>query len=233
MRKIILAALTLSLLITSCTVSEKLTLKTSASGNIRSAIMVEDFFVEVIEDFSEFLPKNNESILEGGIKDFTNQLKNSRHTNAVSYQKPEENHYHINLDFNNLNNLLTELSKGNGQSLITVKDNRLDFFLDINNYNELKNMIPFLSDPNFEVFLPEYNIGYTEDEYLEMIVFLLGEEAPEKIKNSFISLQIKLPGNITNYRNVKKLSSDTALFEFELIDFLLLSTPLSFSVSWK
>lgn len=233
MRKIILAALTFSLLITSCTVSEKLTLKTSVNGNIQSDIMVEDFFVEVIEDFSEFLPKNNESILEGGIKDFTNQLKNSKHTNTVSYQNPEENHYKINLDFNNLNNLLTELSGGNGQTLITVTDNKLDFFLDINNYPELKNIIPFLSDPNFEVFLPEYNIGYSEDDYLEMIVFLLGEEAPEKIKNSFISLQIKLPGNATNYKNVKKLNTDTVLFEFELIDFLLLSSPLSFSVSWK
>ncbi len=70
-------------------------------------------------------------------------------------------------------------------------------------------IVPFLADPNFEVFLPEYNIGYTEEEYLEMIVFLLGEEAPEKITNSYIKLRVAVPGTITSYSNCKKIDSKT------------------------
>ena len=233
MRRANLFAILLIILLSSCTVTEEITLDNSTVGKIKSDIKVEDFFVTVLEDFSEFLPPSNETILDGGIKDFTSQLGSSKYTTFANSVETEENHYLIEISFSDLTALVTELSGGQKQSILTIKDKSLNFFVDINNYVELKTIVPFLADPNFEVFLPEYNIGYTEEEYLEMIVFLLGEEAPEKILSSNIKVRVQLPTAVTTLTNCKKVNTNTIEYEFRLIDFLLLSKPLSFSVSFK
>lgn len=232
MRKASFLSILLIILLTSCTVSEQITLNNKTNSKIESDIQVEDFFVTVIEDFASFLPTSDESLLDGGIKGFSNQLKSSSATTAVSYSKPEENHYLIDVSFSSLPQLINDLSGGIDQSIIKLDDNSFSFYVDINNYNELEQIVPFLADPNFETFLPQYNIGYTEEDYLDMIVFLLGEEAPEKIKESTIKIRLKTPSRITSYTNCKKINSTTIEYEFELIDFLLLATPLSFSVKW-
>ena len=119
------------------------------------------------------------------------------------------------------------------QSIFSIGDNSFSFYLDINNYPELKTFLPFLSDPNFDVYGPEYNQGMSEADYLEMMSFLLGEEAPDAITNSQITIQLNVPGTISENVNAEVIDSDTVSFTFPLVKFLLLSEPIEFSVSWS
>jgi hypothetical protein len=232
MRKAVPISLLLIILLSSCTVTEQISLKNSNYGTIESSIAVEDFFLTVLDDFSEFMPSGNESILDGGIREFASGIGKSRNTTAVTLDKPTDNSYLVSLECNNITALLNELSGGT-QTILKTGANSLDFKINLDNYPELKAIVPFLADPNFEVFLPEYNVGYTEEDYLEMIVFLLGDEAPEKIRQSTVKVQLLLPGQVTNTVNCRKTGTNTIEYEFRLIDFLLLAEPLSFSVSWK
>ena len=119
------------------------------------------------------------------------------------------------------------------QSLFTLSDDSLSFYLDINNYPELKAIVPFLADQNFEVYGPEYNQGMSEADYLDMIYFLLGEDGPEAITNGVMEININVPGTITAADGCRIAGTNTAVFTFPIIDFLLLNTPLSFSVAWE
>ena len=119
------------------------------------------------------------------------------------------------------------------QSLLRAGSTSLTFHLGIENYAELRDMVPFLSDPNFEVYGPEYCNGMTEDEYLEMIGFVLGEDGPEAIRSGRIMIRIHVPGTITEVGGGIAEDSSTALLTFPVIDFLLLNTPVDFSVSWR
>ena len=76
-------------------------------------------------------------------------------------------------------------------------------------------------------------MGYSEQDYMDMITFAIGEEAPDALRNSYITINVTVPGTITSLEGAKQTGSDSFTYSFPLIDFLLLAQPLSFSVSWS
>lgn len=224
------AALVLACLC-SCAVSESLSLGKDSSYS-GTDITVYPFFIDVLNDFSEFMPQSDETIMDAAVSGFSSNLGNSGEAFDVSYSKTGENSYSISFGFNSTQSLVSAL-QGGSTTVLKETDNSLDFYLDINNYAELKAIIPFLSDSNFEVYGPEYNQGMSEADYLDMIYYLLGEEGPDAIKNSTIDITIRTPGEIVTADGVDKTGPDSVLYSFPLIDFLLLNEPMRFSITWK
>ncbi len=233
MKKSFYALLVLVILIlTGCTVTETLSFNRTGGGKSSADINVEPFFIEVLEDFGEFLPQGEQSIMDSAMSGFASQLDKSTSTESVTFRRIEENHYDITFSYSNLSSLVVDLGATN-QSIVTETNNSFRFYVDINNYDELTKVVPFLADPNFEVYGPEYNQGTTEEDYLDMIYYLLGEEGPDAIKNGLVTIRLKTPGTITQVNGAKRISSTEAEFTFPIIDFLLLNKPITFSVSWR
>jgi hypothetical protein len=65
-----------------------------------------------------------------------------------------------------------------------------------------------------------------------MMRYILSEDGPPAIKNSLITLRFKTPSPIKSNINGTVLDATTFEYSFPLIDFLLLATPLTFSVTW-
>ena len=233
MKKLLICLTILSLLVfTSCQVSENISLEGSKNTS-ETSIEVYDFFVAVINDFSEFLDTAPEgSIMDSAVRDFANGLAANSNNSNVVFQVTGENSYYLSFDFSSLNDALSSLGSSSS-SILQESGNSISFYLDIDNYPELKDMIPFLSDPNFEVYGPEYNQGMSEADYLDMIYYLLGEEAPGAIQNSMIAINITVPGTLTETSGVTVNSENSCTYSFPLIDFLLLNEPMSFSISWN
>ena len=216
-----------------CTVTENLKFKNSGYNASAFDFTVEDFFIAVLQDFSEFMPKEGDtSLMDKALGDFEGALKRSQNTNSIVMNKLNDNAYSGTFNFNNIQQLFTDLGAGNDQSLLTMKNNTLTFFLSMDNYDQLVPVIPFLADQNFEAFGPVYNQGLSEADYLEMISFMLGEEGPPAIEQSYITLRITTPQPIKAFTGGKKISDTEYEFSFPLIDFLLLAKPITFSVSW-
>ena len=217
----------------SCVVTEQLSFKGSGYNSSEFNFTVEDFFIAVLEDFSEFVPEKEESsLIDSAINDFDRALKYSSTTNNVTMQKLTNNAYKGQFNCMDLDTLFSDLGAGNNQNLLKQNNDTLTFTLSMDNYNQLVPVIPFLADENFEAFGPVYNQGLSESDYLEMISFMLGEEGPPAIEQSTITLRIATPKPITSFTNGKKIGPSLYEFSFPLIDFLLLAKPISFSVSW-
>ena len=220
-------------LASSCVVTEQLSFKGSAYNTSEFDFTVEDFFIAVLEDFSEFVPDDQEvSLMDSAINDFERALRYSSTTNNVTMQKLTDNAYKGQFNFMDLDRLFSDLGAGNNQSLLKQSNNTLTFSLSMDNYDQLVPVIPFLADENFEAFGPVYNQGLSESDYLEMISFMLGEEGPPAIEQSTITLMIATPKPIKSFTNGKKVGTNLYEFSFPLIDFLLLANPITFSVSW-
>ena len=73
----------------------------------------------------------------------------------------------------------------------------------------------------------------SEEDYLDMIYFLLGEDGPEAIRNGQVTMDITVPGTITATEGCEAIDSNTIRFSFPIIDFLLLNEPISFSAEWN
>jgi len=220
-------------LLSSCVVTEDLSINKDESGSSKVNISVEDFFITVLNDFSEFSSdETDKPIMDLAVEDTANKLTKNETTTNVLFTKVGKNSYEGTFDFSSLSTLISDLGNNKNQTVLTLKDNKLKFYLDLNNYDQLTKVIPFLADPNFEPFGPEYNEGLSEDDYLEMISFMLGEEGPDAIRNSVITLNFETPKEIKSFMGGKKVSSNQFSYSFPLIDFLLLSTPLQFELNW-
>ena len=230
--KRIFPLIAIALMLVSCTVTESLTIRSDRSGESISDIHAEDFFIDVLEDFSEFLPESDETIMDSAISGYADEMAANASITDYSWEKRGENEYRISFDFTSVEDLLSSFGADN-QTLLSITYNSIAFNLSIENYAELKEIIPFLSDPNFEVYGAEYNQGMSEDEYLDMIYFLLGEDGPDAIRNGMVTLDIKLPGTVTAIEGCEAIGDDEIEFSFPIIDFLLLNDPISFSASWE
>jgi hypothetical protein len=220
-------------LLASCVVTEDLSINHNESGSSKISISVEDFFITVLNDFSEFSSdETDKPIMDLAIDDTSKKLTDNKSTTNVIFTKVGKNSYKGSFDFDSLSTLISDLSQTTNQSVLTLKNNKLNFYLDLSNYYQLKKVVPFLADPNFEPFGPEYNEGLSADDYLEMISFMLGEEGPGAIKNSLITLNFETPKPIKSYKGGKKVSSTYFSYSFPLIDFLLLAEPLNFELTW-
>ncbi len=234
-RKLILMLTILAVLLfgSSCTVTEGLTFNGNNANNSAFDFSVEDFFIAVLQDFSEFTPQaGDQSLMDKSIGDFKTALENSSTTKNVALDKLSDNAYKGTFEFTDLNQLVTDLGAGDNQSLLTVTSSSMKFYLSMDNYDQLVPVIPFLADENFEAFGPVYNQGLSEADYLEMISFMLGEEGPPAIQKSVITLRINTPKPITSFTGGKKISDTVYEFSFPLIDFLLLANPITFTVNW-
>lgn len=220
-----------------CVMQQGISMTRTGSGWATTDLYVYDFFLTVLEDFEPFSPeKRTQSFMDASIDDFVTQLHQTASASDISSMKIGENGYFIDFTFTSLEALLRDLNRREPQSIVWVTqtgaDTTLSIYLDIDNYPQLARMIPFLSDPNFETFGPLYNEGMSEEEYLDMISYILGEDGPQSIKDSVISLRLTTPGVIKTQRNGVKESPNSVRFDIPLIDFLLLAEPIEFSASW-
>jgi len=214
-----------------------LSMSQNRSGWATTDLYTYDFFLDVLEDFEPFTPeKKEQSIMDASIEDFVQQLHQTASASNISSMKIGDNGYFIDFTFSSLEQLLTDLNKREPQTIITIrntgKQTTLTIYLDIINYPQLTRIIPFLADPNFETFGPLYNEGMSEEEYLDMISYILGEDGPPAINDSVISLRVTAPSVIKKQKNGVLESSNSIRFDIPLIDFLLLAKPITFSATW-
>ncbi len=232
MKKLSILILSIVFILSSCTVTESIKITGSSKGSSSSDINVEDFFIEVLEDFGEFLPSSDKSIMDEAMEGFAHQLCTSPSSSGVLFKNLGDNHYMLDFSYSDMKAMMSDLGAANN-TLIRETENSFSFFVDINNFEELTKIVPFLADPNFEVYGPLYNQGMTEEEYLDMIYYLLGEEGPDAIKNGEVKVNIEVPGTISSVEGAVKTGDRKAEFKFPIIDFLLLNKPISFKVSWN
>lgn len=231
MKRIAISIIASLMLLSGCQVTEDLSISGNG-GQSTTDIHVEQFFIDVLNDFAEFLPEDDSSIMESAIDSYASALDRAEATGGVSWEDLGDNRYTVSFDFTSLDDLLEEMG-AEGQSLFALTDSSMSFYLDIDSYAELKELVPFLADPNFEVYGPEYNQGMSEADYLDMIYFLLGEDGPDAVSNGTVEIRISVPGTITETSGCEAVSDSAAIFRFPLISFLLLNDPLSFSISWE
>ena len=230
MRKILVLSILTVIFLSSCTVTEILSISEGSSSS-STDINVQQFFIDVLQDYSEFMPSGNENIMDSAVSTFSSQIDATADAGNVVSVKDGENSYVLTFDFENIAALAEELG-GQEQTIIQQTDNSLTFFCSIDNYTELERIVPFLADPNIAVYLAQYNVGYSEQDYMDMITFAIGEEAPDALRNSYITINVTVPGTITSITGAVQSGDNSFTYSFPLIDFLLLASPLSFSVSW-
>lgn len=226
--------LIISLSLSSCQVLQNVEFTPTLGGKSTTNLKTDSFFEGVVEDLSSWTPDNSEdAVMETAIKTFEEKLRKTDSAFQINFDLSEENYYGT-FRFKGLEPLLSEMVEGLPQEIIKAERGRsgkLEIRLNMDNYETLTKIIPFLADPDFEVYGPVYNHGMEEEDYLDMISFILGEEGPDSIRNSFIDLTFKLPSKVKT-NNGTLIDPYTVNFRIPLIKILLLNEEIYFYATW-
>ena len=230
-----LPLLTSCLLLAGCTVTQQLSIGQADGDHVATSyVQTTPFFVDVAGDFDTFSdPDDPEISVDRLMEELADSFRKGNGVHDLELHKRGDGSYMLFFTFHDVARLLEDLGSSKDQDILTLSGKTLRLHLSIDNYPELEKVIPLLASEDFKPFGPLFNQGISEEEYLEMLSFMLGDEAPEEVRKSTITLQIETPTPLVAVEHMHQEGEKQASFSFKLIDLLLLATPLDASVSWK
>ena len=220
------AGLMVGTMLCSCTVTENLTV----GGKSETKVMCDGWFLDVMGDLASFGDGDGVAVMDGTMEAVGSTVHDMDGTEGVRlYGAEDGTEYRLVVDVDDLGAVAEEVGGG----LVEYKPGSIKFHLDMETYGAIEILVPALSTPELEVYGPRYSNGMSEEEYLDMMTFLLGEGAAEKITSSRVELNVRVPGKITKAMGLTKKSDDTVVLEMALLDILLLNNPVEFELRWK
>ena len=220
------AGLMVGTMLCSCTVTENLTV----GGKSETKVMCDGWFLDVMGDLASFGDGDGVAVMDGTMEAVGSTVHDMDGTEGVRlYGAEDGTEYRLVVDVDDLGAVAEEVGGG----LVEYKPGSIKFHLDMETYGAIEKLVPALSTPELEVYGPRYSNGMSEEEYLDMMTFLLGEGAAEKITSSRVELNVRVPGKITKAMGLTKKSDDTVVLEMALLDILLLNNPVEFELRWK
>lgn len=233
----IFLAIALTAAASSCTIKPQITVHVDESGDAQFEIAIEDYFIEVVKDFQVFAEEDTD-VTQDNLDELAVELNSSDYTSDAFFEKINDNFYRGSFNFSDLEEFFNELKEEDDENLSVFTYAKrgfvqnLNIYIDIENYYQLKKLIPMLEDPEFAMFGPEENIGVSEVDYIDMIGFALGDEGPPSLRRSYIEVIIVTDHPIISQKGGTLLSPNKISFNIPMLDFLLLADPIYKSVTW-
>ncbi len=220
----------------SCTVHEEITIFVDDSGFSEFTVEIQPFFLEVLDDYSAFLPEEEADLSRLDAERLEAELLKSDYVYDATVHEASETFYSGIFHFTDARYILAKAEEDQRVDILTYtttgRTQQVVIYIDIDNYSLLEDLVPILKDPAFSTFGPEENRDVTEEEYYEMVSYMLGEEGPGAIQTSEIRIVIHTSRPIIRQNGGRIVNPRQVVFTIPLIKFLLLHEPLMFSVSW-
>lgn len=221
-----MAGLMAGAMLCSYMVTENLTV----GGKSETKVMCDGWFLDVMGDLASFGDGDGKTVMDGTMEAVGSAVHDIKGTGGVRlYGAEDGTEYRLVVDVEDLGAVAEEIGGG----LVEYGPGSMKFHLDMDTYGAIEKLVPALSTPDLEVYGPRYSKGMSEEEYLDMMTFLLGDGAEEIIENPYIELNVKVTGVITKASGLEKKDSDVATLKIRLLDILVLDEPVDFELRWK
>lgn len=227
----------LLLFLSSCTVTQEVFLDSDGGGTYSGDIQVSRVFADYLGELASLSMQSSEEFILFDTDKITADMEKDKSSVSVTdIAAGEDNTLHLELEFNSIEGLLQSEEAqesgiirfeelANGQKTVHIRLNR-------DNYSHLNSLFSEEQSLVMDTFGPEENEGLSEEDYLEMMSFALGEEGPELIRASTIETRVTVGGTIIEQKGGRR-ESDTVIFRIPLIRILLLDQALNYSLTFR
>jgi hypothetical protein len=222
----------------SCTMNQTIVIANDGSGTVTTHAEISTLLKDYLASLGEI--SGNAGALKGGRlfdpaairRDF--ELRPGVSVSKVS--TPTSGVLDLDLAFDSLDDLFRgqDVLKDAGAIVVTENgDTRtLRLHLDRATWGQVAGLFPALQDPLLAPLGPQGSGQTTEDDYLAMVKFSIGDAAPALLKKSFVSLTIRPQGTITG-QSGGTLVGRAVVFRIPVLRILVLDRPLDYSVTWS
>ncbi len=227
-----------ALLIAGCTVNQTIAVKDDGSGtaSIHAEVsqLLADYLASLAEVSGKAKPAAGSSVFDVAQirKDFSAR-PGITVTRAVT---PTAKSLDLDLSFTSVQDVFTRDPTLKSAGVLTYTDaadrKTVQLHLDRSNYAQLSALFPVLKDPAIASLGPQPDDTITEDEYLQMVSFSMGESGPGLVKKSFVTLTIAPEGQILSQTG-GTISGTAVVFRIPLLRLMVLDKPLDYSVTYR
>ena len=219
--------------VAACAVTQEVTVRADRSGETAIAIDLAPALVARVQELAAFA--GDEPPEDGAIN-----LAKLRHTlsalpgmTVIRVESPGENRVEVEYSFKDAPAAVPSPSLFPEPSIVTFEDleegTRLRLYLDLHNYDQLRQIFPALDDGILGFFGPGENTEITAEDYLMMMGFILGPRVTDALSESVITIRLTVDGELISQRG-GRLEDGVAVFEINLLDLLLLHEPVDLEI---
>jgi hypothetical protein len=226
------------LALSSCTVNQNIAIKNDGSGTLVLHAEVTKLLHDYIASLSEVAGTG--TLMKGGtVFDAAGIRKDFESRPGFIVKKvatPTPDSLDVEIAYASIKDVFTiqDSLKSSGALVYTEAGGKktVKLHLDRTNYTQLAALFPLFKDPTFSSFMPQVNDTITDEDYLQMIQFSIGDDGPALLKKSFITLTIDPEGDILSQVG-GTVSGGAVTFRIPLLRLLVLDKPLDYSVTFK
>ncbi len=234
MKKLLILLISIHLF--SCSSNHSIYIHKDNSATVEFSIENKASLVETLIEWGAVQDTSGEIIDVNQVK---NDLSSDKNLSEVVFKSNKINKYNGSFFVKNIDELFNNNTKGIPPELqiFNIVDKggikTLTIRISIDNYEYLKQSVPALQDENIDLFGPTANVDVSQEEYLDMMSFSLGDDGPKDILDSSIKLYVSVDGLIKDVKGGMLQSKNKAEFIIPLLDLVLLKKTLTYSVSYR
>ena len=239
MKKTVLIGL-LALMLSACTVTQDVFLHRDGSGEVRIDIELDEMVTSYARDIYAGFTEDTGNIAIFDTAAVERYFLANPSSGLISLENPSPGSLFLSVRFTSAEDILDQDSC-DLPPVIRVSESRgvttVVFNLAPDNMRILTDPVSMTDTELIQVFGPQPDRPYTEEEYLEVIAYafadyLDGDGAAGVLSAASVTVRVKTEGEIVGVSGGRK-QGDTALFSIPFIDIVTMSEPIVLSVSYR
>lgn len=225
-----------ALLFSSCSIKNEITLASDGSGTATTNIKLENTLTEYLQSLAELTGNEESSESMFDIEEIKKEMGKNKDIVLKKIESKNSSSLNMEISFDDIQKLIKESEKELSKKVISFnklgKEKEIKIYMDIDNFKDIAPLFPIIDEPLFQTFGPLENQGITEEEYLEMMEYALGDGGAKLIKESIITTKINIKGSLISQRG-GTISGNAVIFRTPLIRLLMLDEPIEYSIKFK
>ena len=228
------------LLLLSCAIRQEAYLGRDGSGSVKFRVQLQPFFMDYIRDMAEVAGDEAGGLPKDGIFDLARIRRDLEERPGVKVTRlasPKPELLEGELTFRDVEAVFRSEQQLTQAGVITFTRKgavrTLQLHLERRNFAQVAAVTPLMRNPVFESLGPQENEGVSEQDYLDMMQFAMGDPAPKGIRESAIELRVTVQGKVVSATGGQVQKDGSVLFRIPLIRVLLLDRPLDYALSFE
>ncbi|HUJ73503.1 MAG TPA: hypothetical protein VL359_01545 [bacterium] len=238
MPRLVVTVLAAAFCLLSCTVNQVLSISADGSGTLSThaevAPILRDYLISLAE-----VSGADSAAGKGQVFDAAAIRKDMQARAGLTVLRavtPTASSLDLDLGFDSLGDALRGQGALADAGAITLVDggdrSTLKLRLDRSTYGQLSALFPPLRDPVIQQLGPQGTGTVSESDYLEMIRFSIGDEAPGLLKKSYFTLTVRPAGEILSQVG-GTIADGAVIFRIPVLRVLMLDRALEYSVTYR
>lgn len=225
----------------SCSVNSQVHLAVDQTGIVKGTIQVNEGFVNYYQQLLKSLGmvdklSEGDIFQEEGIRLVMDSYPKVK---LLNLKKINPQKLQGEFSFNSLSSIMDDAIKIQSQSVLNLKDNKdgtttLKLLLNRDNVAQVLAIGSGVSsDPTAATFLPSKDNPVSEEEYTELVVYMLEQQMPkikDLLKESFVTINMTLPRPIKSLEGDATYKGNLLKLKYPLVRLLSLENPLDITV---